>query len=823
MKRVFPILLVSILILTAFSGNDIATLKYLVLNKLKEYNSIKYPEKIYLHTDIPFYTAGDNIWFSTYLLDGVTHVASSKSSVVYVDLIDDKGNIISERKLFAESSNVQGDFKLPTDIKDGTFTLRAYTNYMRNQSRDFFFKKEIPVYSLYADNEGEDSISDKNMELPDIGFYPEGGYLINGLKNKVAVKVKDADVNFHPILGVIEDSEGNKITDFQTFEFGLGYFYLTPEPGKNYQAIISSKDEDIIYPIPQSLSQGYVMHTSISEEELTIELKSNMEEGLKNTLVIGHQRGVPVFDYIETQNKNTVLLQIPKTDLAEGILDLVVFDKSKRPMAERMVYVKKENGIIVSVKKINGERTTIRDRVNLKIDVKDLSGKPVSSSLSLSVTDAKLIKPNKNAENIKTYLLLNSDLRGNIKSPNYFFTPGDEIKKNAQLDLVMMTHGWRRFDWLEFLEVRSIHRFEPEDGIYISGHTINSKSPFQYKTSETKLTLRQEGFYQEAVNTDKYGRFSYGPFVFTDTIDAIFQAGEGLSSDNPNFNNTNIVLDSPIEKPGFISNWTINPFKQEIIKDEVYREKSRNNIFRNFKYDEDRELLDEVLLSGKVVTKEEAEHRRRERRTRSFNPSHRIVVDDMGTHGGGDFLELLTMVPGLRVERKDNDPKSPTPNQYAILLRGLEPSFYLDNVKVDMNIARSVHQSSIDFIDILNTGPASAAYAFEHGGVIAIYTKQGSRGGGKVEKKPGSITFQYPGFYSSRSFYAPDYSKVDRNNSQRDERTTLYWNPELTVRPYSRTEATFYTHDIRGNIQIDIQGITDSGIPFYTTTLLEIE
>src|SRR5690554_558050 len=155
MKRILPLFLIFVFLFTAFSENNIAALKFLVLNKLIEYNTVKYPEKIYLHTDKPFYTAGDNIWFSTYLLDGITHIASSKSSVVYIDLIDDKGNIISERKLFAESSNVQGDFKLPTDIKDGTYTLRAYTNYMRNQPRDFFFKKEIPVYSLYADDEEE--------------------------------------------------------------------------------------------------------------------------------------------------------------------------------------------------------------------------------------------------------------------------------------------------------------------------------------------------------------------------------------------------------------------------------------------------------------------------------------------------------------------------------------------------------------------------------------------------------------------------------------------------------------------------------------------
>lgn len=825
-KIITPLLGISILFL-AFSAVDISLLKTQILNRLVDYTTEKFPEKIYVHTDKPYYTAGEDIWFSAYLVNGVTHSKNSQSSVIYVELINEEGNIISERKLFSETVSAEGDFKLPMDLKDGTYTLRAYTNYMRNQPREFFFKKEIPVYSLYTDTEDtkdKDSKSLENQELPDIGFYPEGGYLITGLKNKIAVKIKDANVDAFPILGIIEDSEGNRITDFQTFEFGLGYFYLKPELGKEYRAVISSKDEEILYSLPVPLSEGYVINTSISDKELTVELSTNKMEGLKNTLVIGHQRGIPVFDYIEKENKNTVLFKIPKTDLIEGVLDLVLFNDSKNAVAERMVYVKKENKIALSIKKTNGNFIGTRDRVDLKIDVRNSMGKALPSSLSLSITDAKMIKPYENAENIHTYLLLNSDLRGNIKSPNYFFTKGDEIKKNTQLDLIMMTHGWRRFDWLAFLESRSQEKFKPEDGIYISGRTISSKSPFQNKLSETKMALRQKGFYQEAQATDKYGYFSYGPFVFNDTIDILFQAGNDLSSDKPNFMDTNIVMDSPIEKPGYIPSGTINHFKQEISKEEeIYRKKARNSVFRNFEYDDERELLDEVTLTGKVETKEEMAEKKRERRTRSFNPSHRIVVDEMGTHGGGDFLELIGNIPGLRVERKDDDPYSITPNQYGILLRGLETSVFLDDVKVDMDIARSVKQTDIDFIDVLNTGQASAAYSLEAQGIIAIYTKRGSRGKGKPIKQPGSITFKSPGFYSARSFYAPDYSKVNRTRSKNDERSTLYWNPKLTVGQFKNTEFTFYTSDEKGSLQVEVQGITESGIPIHSTSYLEVE
>ncbi|MGO3183183.1 MAG: TonB-dependent receptor plug domain-containing protein [Aequorivita sp.] len=822
MKKILLLALISSLFL-AFSFHNSSGLKMLVLNKLKEYTTENYPEKIYIQTDKPYYTAGESIWFSAYLVNGVTHTISGKSSIVYVELINEKDEIISERKLFIESINTPGDFKLPTDLEEGNYRIRAYTNYMRNQPREYFFNKEIPVFAL---NEIESNIeADAPTELPDLRFYPEGGYLVNGVNNKVAVKIEGGNLSSSPIVGIIEDTEGNKVTDFKTFEFGLGLFYLKPESGKEYRAVISSGDENILYELPIPLSEGYVMNTTLTEKEVIIKVVTNKKEGLKDVLIIGQQRGLSAFDYTNFKETKTMLVKIPRIELVEGVLDIVLFNKSKKPVVERLIYIKKEETIAVSIAKTNGTTTATRDRVNLEIDVKDKLGKMIPSTFSLSVTDYNLIKPNENAENIKTYLLLNSDLRGEIKSPNYFFTEGDTIRKNEQLDLVMMTHGWRRFVWQEFLENRQEQEFTPEDGIYISGQTLNAKSPFQNKFSETKLTLRQEGFYQEVKNTDEHGYFKYGPFVFNDTINMFLQAGEDISSKSPNFKDTNIKLSIPPQKPGMIPNRIMDAFEQdlEIANIATYRKKSRGSVFRNFSFDGEREQLDEVRLEGKAITKEEIAEIRRDKRTRSFTPSHRIVVDEMGQTGSGDFMQLLMNVPGIRIGRKQGE-QNQTSQDYEINLRGLKPTFYLDDVEVDLLTARVVPQADIDFIDIRNTGHASSAYGLKAQGVIAIYTKQGSKNNTNItDKKPGSISFKSEGFYTARQFYAPDYTKVDRNIAREDKRTTLFWKPAVITQGFQNAKVSFYTSDDKGRFQIEIEGITDKGIPIHSTSYLEVE
>jgi|GEM_PF-3502841 len=44
-------------------------------------------EKVYLHTDKPYYSAGEDIWFKTYLVNATTHLPYTKSRFVYVELI----------------------------------------------------------------------------------------------------------------------------------------------------------------------------------------------------------------------------------------------------------------------------------------------------------------------------------------------------------------------------------------------------------------------------------------------------------------------------------------------------------------------------------------------------------------------------------------------------------------------------------------------------------------------------------------------------------------------------------------------------------------
>ena len=122
-----------------------------ILGSLAIYTNNYTPEKIYVQTDKDVYTNVDTIWFKVYLINGVTHTASTMSQVVYVELLDSKENIIAQQKLYLESYGAFSDIKLSNDIKDGIYTLRAYTKYILNDKDPILFQKDIPISSLEID------------------------------------------------------------------------------------------------------------------------------------------------------------------------------------------------------------------------------------------------------------------------------------------------------------------------------------------------------------------------------------------------------------------------------------------------------------------------------------------------------------------------------------------------------------------------------------------------------------------------------------------------------------------------------------------------
>lgn len=108
-------------------------------------------EKLYLQTDKPYYSAGENIWFKGYLVNAATMKPESLSGFIYVELINREDSVLSRVKIQRDQTGFSGHIQLDQTILAGDYNIKAYSNWMKNNSSDFFYTKNIQIGNRIED------------------------------------------------------------------------------------------------------------------------------------------------------------------------------------------------------------------------------------------------------------------------------------------------------------------------------------------------------------------------------------------------------------------------------------------------------------------------------------------------------------------------------------------------------------------------------------------------------------------------------------------------------------------------------------------------
>ncbi|MCK7589419.1 TonB-dependent receptor plug domain-containing protein [Subsaxibacter sp. CAU 1640] len=139
-------------------------------------------ESIYTQTDRPFYFPGETIWFKSYVVEQ-DNTVSNLSDIMHAELISPKGSVVSSLNLSIKEGYSYGDFYIDEDWVGGIYTLKVYTNWMRNYGEESFFTKKITVQKVVQPNllmtlkfekEGYGKASDvvANFEVKDLKNFP---------------------------------------------------------------------------------------------------------------------------------------------------------------------------------------------------------------------------------------------------------------------------------------------------------------------------------------------------------------------------------------------------------------------------------------------------------------------------------------------------------------------------------------------------------------------------------------------------------------------------------------------------------------------------
>ena len=815
MKGKLYILLVGFLIATGFGFFHAEDPLSKTLSILERFISEKKPEKVYVSTDRPFYTPGDTIWFSSFLVNGVDHKKSDLSNVVNVELINPSQQVIQRARLFHDEISKGGDFVLDEELEEGFYTIRAYSNYMLNFPDSYFFKKSLRIVKSGQDlkqlnDEGEESFT---YDRPNLRFFPEGGELVSGLYNTIGIKSTSHKGSGISLRGQIQSLDGSENINFQTYEQGLGVVSFTPDPTKDYEASVEIGEKTQVYQIPRIKQNGYVLNVVNRGKNLLVTVSCSPTLSLEGCFLVGHIRGQMFYNQnFENISSNKLVFKLPIQGLPDGIAHLTLFNPDGLPLCERLSFLEQaENTLLVDIKTQSNPYET-RSKIDLVLNFKENPRDNTLAQFAVSVSEQSGFEEKSPGNNLKTWFLLNSDLEGSIVNPSQFFEGVNKQKQRFILDALMLTHGWRRFTWDDlYTEIEQNLTHDPEKGLWISGRTSLMDNPRKSKKTRTILNVIGNQMTQDVQMTGDDGTFHFGPYGFQDTIDIIVQAriprrkDKGKSSLFAGNRFVNIQVDEfiPYIPPvGADHTMSIAAFDEISLSDYINDSKQRILYTSNAMMSRN---LENVTIRAKKSIKSIDRQMNRD----AFHGSRgkRLVVDSLVGEGFHTVMDLISRVSGVIVS-------GAYPNQ-EVYIRGIgsisgsnEPLFLYNNVPVEKAFIASLTSREVSFIDVLR-GPETAIYGAQGGnGVIAVFS---SPLRGQAERKPGIINYKLPGYYATREFYSPNYSKETGIPQIPDLRSTLFWDPNVQMSIDKEKAISFFACDNMGEYTINIEGVTDDG------------
>jgi len=772
---------------------------------LQSQDPIVYP-KLYLHTDREVYFLGDSIWFKAYYLDGQTQKKFLGDFSLYAELLNEQGQAINSQVLLLEDGQSAGKIEIPDSINPGNYLLRAFTDFQRSIGEDAFFHKKLKVTSV--ESSMDKSIPPAEGQLPeiDVAFLPEGGFLLAGQMNNIGVKAVDDKGMGISLKGEIINSQGEVVTLFDTEYKGMGAFQFSPRGGESYHARIKGKPE-FEYTFADIVDEGIkIEYSGESKDNLLFKICTNSElfQGKSYYFAILH-RGRTLFHQKFVQKEKDFPLKVQRTALAAGINRFVLLDEKLKPISERLYF---SNDMEINDIQIVSDQESYGPRSEVQIEIFDEEEleEMAISNLSMAVVDAYALGVNGPRQNILSWFLIDSELKGNIESPAHFFKDDDYLTSKEKLNLLMLTHGWSRYIWTALAENPPSPEFEQTEGISLEGTVRHAFTKKPIAKGDVELNIySKDGFVSTEGKTDNDGRFLFENIVFTDTASIFIQARNKKGK-------LYTVLDID------------TLFKQNPNLPELYLPKNETKIGYSSRlyeqqYYSDLDLKNFVLESGSILLEEVTITKKRETGDGHFRlypkPYHsfKITNKDYGYMNVGDYLQ--GRVGGIMVMG----------NTIMMGLGSFKPSpafILLDGTPMPQDAVMNISMSMIDLVEVLRRPGELAMFGVNAGpGVISVFTKSGGSFGIK-DYLPGTISQSITGYSSYKEFYSPKYTPENIGSERPDHRLTLYWNPFIMT-DQGKASVSFFTSDDIARFKIFVEGVTTTGEFCLGTAEIEVK
>jgi hypothetical protein len=706
---------------------------------------------VYLRTSKDVYESMEDLWFKAYVLDAQSLTPFDLDKTLYVRLYkNNTDSVYWEEKYPIKDGIITGHVYLDQSLPEGDYFLAAYSAHSFYSNRPFYGLKKVKlikqINSLLKGNPAGIGIAAAPQQKIQFRILPEGGQLISGVNNRVAFKAVGANGQPLDVAGKL--FRGNiPVKAFRSVHAGMGSFYFTPIRGAKYHIRLDFLKTDTLYALPLIKDEGLVIHLLRTEKDTLIFDIFQSPERVAQTIYLRLQMRGRVEAIASGVLKDSLRVKIPTIDYRRGIAEATLFDQEMRPLAERLVYVNPHKSLNI-ITTLSKTMYKTREKVTVKIKIRDQEGKPVQASIGVNVYD-KLYNNPDDPNNILTHYYLSSQLKGKIYDPGYYFNDANKDRYEA-LDALLLTQGWRCYLWNEdeLKKIKDAKQVltDSTKGRLIAADVKNKKPKIHvlmaFSTNERESRM---------VVTDSMGRFALAPHDF------VKGRWSYLKRLDPGHAEYTVAVEDQFKRIRDISKtiqveYPVAGIAQVKDKNDIPPDRINTSVIK----------LNEV----QVVAKKQG-----------------IFRDKYIGH-----------LDSLAKFEKNTDFVSPNSNWL--------------NVPVGSGGTRPVEGQKYTIWTGNNPPPTKYPFSFTNGDfkeIIYHYPKFTEE---ELLKKF-KLT-RIKGYYEQRAFYQPDYDKDP--NPLSDYRNTLLWAPDVVTDKNGQATLEFFCSDINSSFLGIIEAVSGSGL-----------
>ncbi len=634
----------------------------------------------------------------------------------------------------------------------------------------------------------------------EIDFFPEGGHSLIDRSNIVAFKATYSSCVAVDLKGKIVTADGTTVTEIKTDYNGTGRFLYMPKDNKKYfLKIIEPLGYDQLYELPDALSQGWGMQAQTTNKVINVKVTCNTENPDTCLFMLSIRGFTHFFRMVSSEPETN--FSIPTDKLPAGVAVLTLLNRNNLPQAERLVFVNYKSFILADLS-TEYKKYLCRDAVTLNIDLKNSNQE--SGQYSLSVYDDVfgssdlLDEPNIIAANY-----LSPEIKGPIPDLNYFFNEPGSLKF-YQLDLLLMTQGWRNYKYLETTLKGDTVKM-PENQDVVRGEMKRFKFGHDPVPTSGTILVYFAGSSQKIITDDK-GSFSFLPVYTAANTSSIVISGsdkkgeEGIIIHTSAFDFRNAFKD--YLKNSIDSSYNYNLGKTDIFGDntkQFFIDKSKSIWIDEVEIRSKKsEPVDDVEIS---LAKNFANVKKSSLSLLKSSKELQEILENMGYYCTDEEDYLQVDYRGSQYKAK-------------FIIDGMDKGDYFPSIR------DSYKPEEIKNLYVLTGNEASLVYG--NGFVVLIQTdKDAYKHYLYEDNNTSSITIK--ALQVQKEFYSPKYlTDEEKAVTIPDLRKTLYFNPDVKVDSTGKAIITFYNSDRYTRFKCVFEGITDSGIPVYGEKYYEI-